>query len=440
MTQRANPNLSQLRYGFEATEGLGDVTTWTDARFRGENVGAEFPEIRDDSIAPDGEESEGSPSKVNTSGATLDLNFHLEDHARFLAAYFGAGKTPVESPTGVWAHKLAVTETNLAFGSLALELSRDRGRPSVYPFVNVAEVGFNLAVRNFLTARLGLVFGRFHYWGDQVQTVGAGSPITLYLRGLHDFANLEDATAANTKITAVCTTAPNGVSFKLGAGALGTEVTIPNGLDADGNPQWTDVKVGVSDTLLGDVEIPVQISAGPGTMNWSLNDEFEFAARRPVWTQSLATASLLNEIAAELTVEGSKFTTRQLDLTLRRGVILDDAIGGRFIDGQAPQGQREAFGTISRRALKDLGMENRLLRAQSFELQLTANGPTIGATGVRRNLVLTAKNVRRTGRTITVQSGSQTDERIEFRCHPSVDVTYPAAITAEMLLSASSLA
>ena len=85
-------------------------------------------------------------------------------------------------------------------------------------------------------------------------------------------------------------------------------------------------------------------------------------------------------------------------------------------------------------------MVNKLWRAQTITFRMDAYGPLIGATIVRRRLSLIAYNCKPEGKAPTVGGQAEFTENITLRCHPSSNVTYPAAITCELVNSQSSLA
>ena len=441
----ANPGLAQFRFGFEDTDcGLGDVSTFQDFRARSEAVGAELPQIEDDSIGAFGEQLEGEESKILPDGP-FNLNWGPEDHAKFFAGYFGKSATPVESPTGVWTHKLAVTESDVSFGSGAVEISRDRQRPTFYTGAEIAGISFATGPRAFLNGAVTLIMPRFIYHDDATQVTGTSTfPI---LRGLYGFSDLELATPDLADLFVTVDAVPGSADFeikaKIGLASTydGAAIPVTVGNDADGNPIFTVMKHTVNDIHVGQSdELPIELHWTDLTGIAAL-DEFRIPAVRDVWTSVLPVRALFNEIATFITFQGQTERVREFNLDASRaGLAPDEAIGFRFVDVIDELGDRTATGNLNRRALQDLGWENHLVSGEPFTLEVLAKSTLIGATGVRRELKLTAKNCRASGRTASIAGAAQFDEPFPFACHPSTDGTYPAALTAELKNSQASLA
>lgn len=427
-----NPSNLQIRVGFEATEGLGDVSVWQDFRVRSESLGADFPTIQDDSIVAFAEEQEGLESKIDPSG-DLSVNWAAEDHAKFLAAFQGKGLTPAEAPTGVWTHKLSPHETAVTFGTVALDISRDLGRPEIYVGGRPQQITFAAAPRTLLNGAISMLHPRFHTWkAGALVGGGSGTQTIPYVRGLPSYANL---IVADGDLYTDITVAPSGgvmtVRFKVGAaGTFGTAIVVAAGT-------WYDVNVGASDTPAGTLDLPVQVMWA--SLVGVIGDKTLHARTRTVWTQSLPVSSALNEIACSIWVDGTKFRVSDFGATLTRPAERDEIIGGRFIDTVVEYGERTCVYTLSRRAL-DLTMVNKLWRAESVEFRMDAYGPLIGATASRRRLSLISKNCKPEGKAPSVGGKTEFNEDITLRAHPSDDATYPASVTIEVVNSQSSLA
>jgi hypothetical protein len=438
MTDFANPASAQMRVGFEAANsGLGDVGTFQDMRFRSETLGAELPLIQDDSIAPFGEEAEGEQSKIDPSGA-INVNWMTEDHAKLLAAFFGAGATPVDlGGAAAYRHRMQVTETDVSFGRLAIEVSRDRGRPDYYTGAIPSQLSFSIASRGFLTGSAQLVMPRFMHHDDP--TVVAGTGPTPYIRGLYGYDDLALATADLGDLFLEITAHPGtgGADFdvkaKIGtAGVQGAAIPITVGNDADGNPIFTDLLHTASDVHVGQgAELPISVHFKTATGS-ALADEWRFARRRDVWTQTLPVKSLCNEISASIEIAGTKTRLKNVGLTLTRPVALDEAIGGRFSDFSIEQGERTAVWTLSRRAL-GLDLANRLLAGEPASMELNCLSTLVSGSVFRRQMYFVSMNCLVEGRTSSIAGRQTFDETITLRAHPNNDATYPSAIALDLV-------
>ena len=435
-----NPALTQVRCGFETNAGRGDPSTWIDMRIRSEDLGAELPGIEDDSILSSGEQEESLESKIDPGGP-LNLNWTPEDHSKILAAFFGKSATPVQSPTGVYTHKLAPDETDVSFASLAVEVSRDLGRPTVFVNAYPSQLTFNIGPRSLLNGAASIVTPRFHFHDAATVVTAPGGPANPELRGFVKYAYLDDVDNEG-RVYVKVNSAPSGDNFnvvtKFGLSAsygttdqaMTAAIWGPNSQDEG---LWDE-----ADAALGDIGVPIEILF-PAIANIAQNDEWYFDPVRAVWSQSLPEASALNEVYCLVKVDGTTFRTRDLSLTLDRPVTRDEVIGGRFVDDLNFQGQRTVAGQLNRRAI-DNSLVDRLLRAESFELQVDAYGTFIAATGARRKLSLIMKNVKPSGRTPSVAGRDAFDEAINFTAHPSDDGTYPNSVTCELVNSIASLA
>jgi hypothetical protein len=445
----ANPGNAQARMGFESTDcGLGDATTLRDFRMRSEGLGAELPLIEDDSIGPFGEEPEGEPSKIDPGGP-INVNWMGEDHGQHLAAFFGKGATPVQAPAGVFLHKLAVTETDVSFGRVVVEISRDQGRPTFYTGGIPSQLSFALQGRGILNGSITYVFPRFHFFDDPSVLAGVG-PIP-FLRGLQPVAQLDSAVHDDSDVFVQVTAVPGtgGADFdvkaKVGLATTydGAAIPIFVGNDTAGNPLFTVLLHTATDVHVGqNAELPIEIHYKDAAAVAVL-DEHRFPHRRVdgsgnPWTQALPVKALFNEISAFIRVDGIERRIRQMTGTLTRPVELDEAIGGRFTDFTIEQGDRTSVLELTRRAI-GLELQNRLLAGAPFEFELDALSTEIAATGVRRRLRWISKLCRATGRTISIAGKTTFDEPLTFKCHPSTDGTYPSAVTIELTNSTSDL-
>jgi hypothetical protein len=434
----ANPAKTQVRLGFEATQGAGDPAAWQDVRILNETLGSDNPVIEDESIIDSAEQAEGLETKV-TPGGDLNWNWSPEDHGKPLANFFGKGAAAVESPTGVWTHRLQVSETVLTFNRLAVEISRDLDnaqgvkRPDLNTGALFSQLTFNAGPRSLLNGAGTLVVPRFHYFADANPITGTGT--SPFIRGFGSYANLISAGDLGD-VFVQCSTGPTstmGIKTKLGAAATydGAELTISPNI-------WYEI-FDENDLRIGDTGIPVELM-WPDFTGILVNDDWSFDRERAVWAQSLATAAVCNEVDITVTIDGTKFRTRDLSLTLTRPAAPDEAIGGRFIDHDqiSDFGQRTAVGQLNRRAL-DTSLVDRLLRKQPFALQVDAFSTDIAATGVRRAIKIIMKNCIASGRTPSVAGAASFDEPIEFVAHPSADVTYPSAVAVEIVNSQADL-
>lgn len=431
----ANPAAAQARVAFGTQAGR--TSAWTDFRFRSESLGLDFPTIEDDSIRAFGEQEQGLPSKIRVNGA-LPVNWQGEDHEKFIANFFGHGATPSESPTGVWTKKYAVQESDVDYISLWLEISRDLGRPELLVGAEVQQLQFSIAAATILNGSIQVFAPRAMFWGDAAEVVVTGTPNAPILRGIHDYAGLQ--LADPDIFVKVSSVGSDVVTFqtKVGTAAAysNSQGPLATGNDSDGNPIWHNLE-DEAGVLIGDEGLPVQIHFPDDTLTAA--DEWEFTGTRAVWSQSLPTHSPFNEIYAEVYVDGTIFRTRDLGLTLERPIEPDDAIGGRFVDTVIEQGQRTAVWTLTRRA-SNLALYDKLLRAESATVRLQAYGALIGATGVRRQLIIRSLNCIPEGRGPNVAGRDTLDEQITLRAHPSTDGTYPSAVTIETVNSVEDIA
>jgi Phage tail tube protein len=429
----ANPSRTQARFSFEGTPGLGDPVEWTDFRLLSEGVGAELPLITDESLNPAGEQEQGDPGKINLGGP-LNVNFHAEDHAKLLAAFFGLGATAVESPTGVFTHRFSALEEDIVFPCGVLEIAPAERSPYVYTGVVPNALNFSAAPNNYLSGSVGLAIPRMHPFADQAIVAGT-PPDVAYLRGLPRFDTAEDATDTERRIYIQVqskTASTVTIKCKIGAAASysGADIVCTEG-------EWTRL-TDEADAEVGSFDLPVEIMFTEAN-NYTANDAIYFQTERPIWTPALNARSVFNEIFMEILIDGEVERVNAFTAALTRPVERDENIGGRFVDATYEQGVRTAVFTINRRAFKTETMLHRLLRAESLALRVNALSTLIGSTVVRRQLSLIAPNCLLEGRTPSVGGASEFPELVTLRAFPSDDVSYPSAVTAELVLGTEDL-
>lgn len=428
-----NPGNTQVRVGFETTEGLGDAASLTDMRIRSESIGGNFPLITVDDILAGSEAAEGLPTKIDPSG-DFSCNWNPEDHSPLWANFQGHGKNPVTLASGAYKHRLAPSETDIAFRTLQAEISRDNGRPEVYVGCYVSALDFSVSPRGVLQGKSSLVIPRFHFWKDAAVSAGTPTVTGVYVRGLANYANLDQD--LYVKITTDPSGGSMGIKVKVGSGGTysATEITVTAGA-------WYDLKEGASDAQVGSDEAPVQIyfSALTG-YSVSTPDVILIGSLRSVWSQSLPVSSPLNEIACAVYIDGASTPTRLRDVAISatRPVVKDEIVGGRFTDVILEQGQRLATLSIKRRSI-DRSMTNRLIHAKYLSFDFYAKGVLLGATAFRRQLRLVGMNAIPSGKTPSVQSASQFDDDIKFDLRKSSDSTFPSAFSMEVTNSRSTL-
>lgn len=434
----ANPALTQLRVGFEATAGYGDPAAFQDVRLLSETLGSDIPIIQDESIIDSAEMDEGYETKI-IPGGDINVNWSPEDHVKFLANFFGKGKTAVQAPTGVWTHKLAISETDITFDRLAVEISRDLDnilatpvkRPEMYVGALASQLTWASGPRSFLNGAITLVTPRFHFLEDATVLTGTGTDPVI--RGFHKYSGLGSADGdIFVKVDSIPAATMDIICKVSAAAAYGTTKIVITPLT------WTEL-TDEGDLRIGDTGIPVEI-LWPNLTGVVNLDEWRFDRERAIWTQSLAAAAVLNEVDIEIQLDGTKFRTRDFSLTATRPAEPDESIGGRFleVDQVNEFGQRTVAGQLNRRAL-DTALVDRLLRREPFSLTIDARGPEIGSTGSRRQMILTMKNCIPSGRTPSVGGAGSFDEPIDFMAHPSSDGTYPSALTVELVNSQADL-
>lgn len=429
-----NPAATQIRYGFEATEGLRDSASLIDMRVRSETMGGNFPLIAVDDIVAGAEEAEGLPTKIDPSG-DLNVNWNAEDHAKLLANHFEKGAAPSTLASGAYLHKLATSETNTTFKSLQFEISRDTGQPQFYPGCQVQAVDFSLSPGGLLTGKASILAPRFDTWAPAVGITLDASPVLPHLRGLPNETNYL-LTDGNVKFKV--TTAPSmgtmGIKFTLGeAGTYGSsdEITVAIGA-------WYDAKLTATDVGdIGSKDMPVQIYFTDLT-GYAADDEISFHREATVWSQSLAACSPFNEIAATVYVDSAAFRVRDLTLSSTRPVIRDPYIGGRFQDVMLEQGKFHRQLTIKRRNL-DRSLQNKIMYAKKFGFRLDIYSGQLGATNYQRRISLIGLYAKPSGKTASVQNATTYEDDITATFLPGSDGTYPSSLTCEIVNSASVL-
>lgn len=426
-----NPGNLQLRYGFETTEGLGDVASLLDMRVRSETLGGNFPLLPNDDIIAGAEMAEGSPTKIDPSG-DVNLNWSPEDHGRILANFFQHGDTPQTLDTGAYLHGLAPDKTDIDFRSLALEASRDNGRPDLYVGAQVSAIDFALQPSGFMTGKATLLIPRFHSWAEAAAVSLDASPTLPVLRGLPTYDNM---VATDGDIFGKVTTAPGGgsmgVKYKIGASSNYTsapEITVTA-------ETWGDVIT--EDGQAGEDGAEVQ-AYYPSLTGFAVDDEFKVARERDVWVQSLPVSSPANEILASVFVDGELFRLNNLQFTAQRPIIKDLIVGGRFTDTMIEQGKRNNVATIKRRFL-NLNLQNKIMYAKAFALRMDIKGLRIGSTQIQRRISLISLNAKPSGKTASVQNANTYEDNITAQLHPSNDVNYPASLSCEVVNSQATL-
>lgn len=425
-----NPAESLIRNAYETTEGLATEANWHYHDFVSETLANDAGVIEDPSITAAGEEPESLPSKLSTAG-TIAVAWNAEGHAHYLANLIGQSATPTNPTAGVYVHKLAVGETDVAIpDTMTVEVSRDDGLPQLFLGARVAKASFALQPSSLLTGSIDLIAIRSHYWKAASQTAGTSTdPI------LRNFPNATKWAAADHDVYLKCTDgATKAFKAKVGsAAAYGGAGTVMTFTAATWIPLIDETGARIGDRAL-EVEAYFPDFSGLAT-----NDEWKFDSERAVWVPSIPDVPKFNEIYAVIEIDSATIRLEQISLDILRPTQAVMNIGGRFADAVMHRGRRSASGSIQRDQL-DVTLRKKLERGTPFSLRLEAyTGLAIGATAYEHSLAIVAMNCVPSGKTVTVANGQRLTEVIPFTCHPSSDVTYPNAVTLELTNSLANL-
>lgn len=394
-----------------------------DTRFRSESFAIGNPGIQPEDITADAYQESPDITKFEVGGGTPELavTWAPDDHYLILASHFGGSATPVEAPTGVWTHHLGAGETDVVFGDLNLEIWRHKDRGYLFTNFLPAQLTFEIGPRGYLIGSAQFSGNRFCLLGDAVIVTATGTPEVPAVRG---FAR---STLADDVFLEAQSISPLVVKCKVGSGSTydGANIAITDG-------EWSPPLTDEADADLGGEGESVQIYVGDSS-GWTVGDEIRIPYQRADWAATLPASSRGNEVLATILLDGVEAGLRSVTLTSTRPATVDEVIGGRFSDGRDESGFRSATWGITRRAIREVGLEDKLLHASEVQLRMTVLGPVIGATGVRRQLIFRSLNCRPTGETFAVGGPDNPEEAYELSAHPSTDGTYPHALNVEIV-------
>ena len=415
-----DPSEARIRAAIQAIgseDRLDPGAPWIDHRMTGEELGLEQTLIASASLTPGGQQTQGTPGKIRTGPAPVNVELEPEGLAPYLALFQRAGKTPVALAAGAWRHWLSPTAADIDFRSRRLQLQIYRDDTAIQSSTGIAVAGFRFGtqVDQLWTGNLDLVAARSDYWGAPVQT--SGSSTAPAIRGLARLDLLEGAGVL--KVLASNTTPAEGdfeIKLAIDGDAFGaTANTVRLG-------EWVRVALSTDGSGVGDAPSHVEVLWPADTADIVLNDEWEIPFRvESPWVTSLPPVRALSEVETDIYLDGVRVTTpiSTLNLTATHTAEADVGIGGVWPSGTQTGGQRQIGWQIDRRMV-DNTLQRRLEAGVPLHLDVVITSPvSIGASGIPYRLRAVSPNCLLSGKRPTITDPNTQSESYQLTAYPA---------------------
>ena len=415
-----DPSEARIRAAIQ-TVGLEDrldpLAAWIDHRMTGEELGLEQTLIPSASLTPGGQQTQGTPGKIRTGPAPVNVELEPEGLAPYLALFQRAGKTPEVLAAGAWRHWLAPNATDVDFRSRRLQVQLFRDDTAIQSTTGVAVVGFRFGtqVDQLWTGNLDLVAARSDYWGAPVQVDGTSTDPAI--RGLARLDLLEDAGILKVRVSN--TTPAEGdfeIQLAIDGDAFGaTSVTVRLG-------EWVRVVLSTDGSGVGKAPSHVEMLWPVGASGIALNDEWEIPIRvESPWVTSLPPVRGLSEVETDLYLDGVRVVApvSSLNLAATHTAEADVGIGGVWPSGTNTGGQRQVTWQLDRRMV-DNTLQRRLEAGVPLHLDVVATSPVlIGASAVPYRWRAVSPNCLLSGKRPTITDPNTQRESYQLTAYPA---------------------
>lgn len=405
-----NPSNGLMRNALESTEQVPVNTGFAYHDFVSEGLTPLSEVIEQRSITRNAQRPVSAESKIGVGGP-FEVDLNAEGHLRYLANL--QRKYSVTNPdTGVYIAKLAPSATTAFAETMMVEVWRDDDMAALYKGGRVGSLALNLGLRQFFQATFNMVFSMADFWAYAANVAGSGD--TPYLRGLPRY---DLFTAADHDLYLKCVEA-SSFTFAAKVGAASSYGSDTFTMEDVG--KWYEVIDSDGAARIGTKGLKVEAMFAIFN-SLADDDEWRFDGERGEWVPTYPDVLPMNEVYAEIIVDGEEFRTNALTLNIERPVTPIYSIGGRFPKLVRERGRRQVGGTLNREYL-DTSLVKKLLSAQSFRLEIVSetNVP-IGSTAYYHGIRTVSPLCILSGPVPTIQSETQMDENLTFTCHPDPD-------------------
>lgn len=431
-----DPSQALCRVAFEDIPGVPRIAgPFHDIEnFAGETITNTAETIQRTAITRAGERPRGMPSKIPAAGTlTLDA-INTEQDWLFNGLLLGAVDTDVDTPeVGANRHRIHSTTGTRDFPeSATIYAWRDDDLPQRLLRAMCSQLEISFAERQLVGMVASFVGGRGDYWDDPARTAGAGTAFPA-IRGIHVAQFATDATQ-NVWVEVTVQTATE-ITFKR---RIGDADAFGAGTSVATRGEWTNL-VDEGGVLLGAPGDRLQIY-WPVAGTFAVGDILRFDRIRGVWAPSFPDSIIVNEVYSTITFDGVDFEMTSGTLTLTKPTEARFGFGGRRARRVRQRGLRDYTISLEREYL-DTKVRRKLELGETFALRVhLSTGVTIGTTGnLHQSMEFIMPLCDPSGPNATVTDPNTMNETITATAHPSADVTYPSAVTVEVVNSIDDL-
>lgn len=421
MAPSYDPSEARMRVAFQpdGAEHIFDPSaTWHDHRFTAEEIGAEQTLIESASLNPGGQKTQGSPGKIRTGPAPVNVELEPEGMAPYFAVFQRRRRNAIDLGGGAWRHWLAPEAADVDMRSRRLQLQLYRDDTAIQQAYGAAVAGFSFGtqVDQMWTGNFSVVAERADYWGVPNQLDGTTTdPI---VRGLARLELIEDAQKLRVRIAD--TNPPEG--------DVSVEIAIDN--DAYGaSPmfvtfgQWARAILSSDGSGVGKPPSHVELLWPEGTNDLAQGNEWEIPIRvETPWVASLPGVRALPEVETELFLNGAPFpgSVTSISLDASHTAEPDLGVGGVWPTGTLMSGQRTILWQLDRRMVDNF-LQRRLEAGVAVHLDVVITSPfTIGSSGVPYRVRFVSPNCLLNGTRPTITDPNTQRESYQLNAYPAI--------------------
>lgn len=444
-----NPANSRIRMALETVPTYQPLTGFIDHTFLSADLSNESENRNDESIYPGAQRPRGLLGKRNANGS-MEVNLAPEQYDKYISS--AQQKVATTTPGGATLtrrHKMGPSQATSVLPSYSMLFSKDDDLPQRLLGAQTAGMTFAWDREDgFLKTTFDILAARGDYWPDATVVTDPSASTKPQLFGLPEYAVWIDPTAADRRVyikVADITDIADGiitvlvkVSTAASYGTFETTVTIGNNA-LTGLPQLNNLYDSTSEALLGTFDTPIQVYF-PNSTNIAVDDEWFWTAERTVWSPSISTAPVFNEIYANVFIGGDQYCVNNFSLSVEIPLQARFCLGGRDAIEVRQRGQRVVNLEIGRDYL-DTSMVKRLERGEPFTFEAIGySGEEIEA-GFQHYVRFFCPLVVPGGRVPGVEGNAEMTENIQGTCHPDADnATWPDDVNIEIQDSLTTVA
>lgn len=419
MSAAYDPSEARFRVAIQPEgneDHLDHGAPWQDHRFTGEELGLEQTLIESESLSPGGQKTQGTPGKIRTGPAPVNVELEPDGLAPYMVLFQRAAKTPALVAAGAWRHWLSPTAADINHRARRLQAQIYRDDTAIQGSfgASVGGLSFSTQVDQLWTGTVDLVAARSDYWGATTQTTGAGSTAPV-IRGLSRLAVIEGNTKIRLQVTDTASAVGDfEIAVALDDDAFGA-IVVPVVAG-----EWVRVLLSNDGTGLGTAPSHVELMWADASV--SLNDVFEIPVRvESPWVSSLPPVRGLSEVETDVYINGIRLTSpvSSLGFTASHTAESDEGIGGVWPSGTLATGQRDVQWSLDRRMVDNF-FQRRLEAGVPLHLDVVITSPVnIGTTAVPYRCRFVSPNVLLNGKRPTITDPNSQRESYQLNAYPA---------------------